>query len=204
MPRTQDDIDINNLNPVIPVKRDEGYENPFDVVECPLGVMERWRANAMAMGTTGAMSALHEMYQVVRNDAAEVAARADAVRARRGLIQHLCDQISGMQERITRLEDALEARHKADAEREEQKRQFEEEPLSEPPGTVGPSVAADDRRDDEPPGISQHPGELPEPSLELEDELGDLPEALRDLPDPVEPPRGSVVPQPVSISLTEE
>jgi len=45
-----------------------------------------------------------------------------------------------------------------------------------------------------------------EPSADPEDrddELGDLPEELRDLPDPTPEPRGSVHPQPVSISLNK-
>jgi hypothetical protein len=42
-------------------------------------------------------------------------------------------------------------------------------------------------------------GDLPKPPLGTEDNIGDLPEALRDLPDPVEPPKGSVVQQPTAL-----
>jgi hypothetical protein len=48
------------------------------------------------------------LVELVRNDAAEAKARADATEARKSLVQHLCDQIAGMQERINRLEDALD------------------------------------------------------------------------------------------------
>jgi hypothetical protein len=68
--------------------------------------------------------------------------RLEEVTARKALVQHLCDQVAAMQERINRLADALEARHKADAEREERERLFEEEPLAEPPGTAVADVPA--------------------------------------------------------------
>jgi hypothetical protein len=61
MTRTTDDVDIDNLSPVVPTPRADGYENPFELVDSPMGLMERWRANAMAIGVTGGMSALHEM-----------------------------------------------------------------------------------------------------------------------------------------------
>jgi len=50
------------------------------------------------------------------------------------------------------------------------------------------------------------PGKEEAASLKAEDtdNIGDLPEKLRDLPDPVPEPKGSVYPQPVSISLNKE
>jgi hypothetical protein len=95
MTRTTDDVDIDNLDPVIPAARADGYENPFELVDSPMGLMERWRANAMAIGVTGGMSALHEMYQMVRADAAEVEARANEIEARKALVGRLCDQVGG-------------------------------------------------------------------------------------------------------------
>jgi hypothetical protein len=99
----------------------------------------------------------------------------------------------------------LEAKRRAN---EEQQREFEEEPIPEPPGTSGPSVAADHQPGGELHSVSpkeeEPPSELPEPPLEDSDSLGDLPQELRDLPDPVEPPKGKVFPQPVAISLTSK
>jgi hypothetical protein len=155
----------------------------------------------------------------------------------------------GLLERINRLEDALEARHKADAEREEreeQERQFDEEPLSLPPGmertTENPADAVMNKvsareiiaRDEtHTPGGELHAlppkeeGALPEPPMGTEDaggvplsygnvptsyvrggpkdQAGDLPAELEqslDLPEPPEP-KGSVYPQPISVSLNE-
>jgi hypothetical protein len=43
--------------------------NPFETVSTPLGTMERWRAEAMLIGTTGG---IQSFLQTVRNDAAEL------------------------------------------------------------------------------------------------------------------------------------
>jgi hypothetical protein len=178
--------------------------NPFELVTIPpFGEIERWRAEAMLIGTTGG---IQSVYDAVRADAAAQVARADATEALGTLVKHVCDKISEFERRfdahVARLAEA-EAKRRAD---ENAAREFEEEPLSLPPGDppgADPVVAADQPTDD-PPGISKDPGELPEPSLELEDSLGDLPEKLRDLPDPVEPPKGKVYPQPIAISLNKE
>ena len=177
--------------------------NPFELIDTPLGTMERWRAEAMLIGST---SGIQDVYRTIRDDASAAAARADEAQAQRTLIQHVLDQITEFERRfdahVARLAEA-EAKRRAD---ENAAREFEEEPLSLPPGDppgADPVVAADQPTDD-PPGISKDPGELPEPSLELEDSLGDLPEKLRDLPDPVEPPKGKVYPQPIAISLNKE
>ena len=105
--------------------------DPFELADSPWGHIERWRASTLATGTMGALA---QVYEMVRNDAAEVEARANEMEARKGLVQHLCDMIAGMDARITALADALEARHKADSEAEERKAAFEEEPLALPPG----------------------------------------------------------------------
>jgi hypothetical protein len=108
--------------------------------------------------------------------------------------------------------------HCSQVPRLEQQREFEAEPLTLPPDIheyqtrTPPAKIGDETHQ---PGGELHavsskeepPSELPEPPLDGEagdDELGDLPEELRDLPDPVPEPRGTVVPQPVSVSLTEE
>lgn len=207
MARTQDDID--NLNPVIPVKRDDGYENPWEIIDSPWGHIERWRASTLATGTMGCLA---QVAAIVRNDAAELEQKTVELDAKKhavlSTINRLVKFMSRVDELTTRVEQ-LEAKRRAD---EEQQREFEEEPIPEPPGTVCPSVAADHQPGGELHSVApkeEPPSELPEPPLEEEfsndlDSLGDLPEPLRDLPDPVEPPKGQVVPQPVSISLTEE
>jgi hypothetical protein len=81
--------------------------NPFEIIDSPWGHIERWRASTLSTGTMGALA---QVYEMVRNDAAEVEARSQETEARAGLVSHLCDQISGLQERISRLEDALELR----------------------------------------------------------------------------------------------
>jgi hypothetical protein len=165
------------------------------------------------------MGALAQVYDMVRNDAAEVEARANEVEVRKGLVQHLCDQVAAMQERINTLADALEARHKADAEREEQERQFEEEPISEPPGTgtereaqEPPEIVTDLEVGSHVPGGELHDippkdeSDLPEPPLGAEDD-GALPEELAKyagLDEPPEPPKGKVYSQPIAISLNKE
>src|SRR5262249_23054817 len=92
--------------------------NPYELVDSPFaeGKMEAWRAQSIATVVGGALAAMHRLYQLVRNDAADAAARADEAKAREALVQHLCDQVAAMQERINRLTDALELRHRQDAE----------------------------------------------------------------------------------------
>ena len=63
--------------------------NPFETVSTPLGTMERWRAEAMLIGST---SGVQSVFQTIRDDAAAQAARADAAQAQHALIQHVCDQ----------------------------------------------------------------------------------------------------------------
>src|SRR5262249_51644948 len=148
---------------------------------------------------------------IVRSDAAEATARADADKAREALIQDLCSRIDSYEHRF----DALQKRlTEAEAERtrdDAARRKFDAEPINLPPGSnePEPTPLSRDRgahiREDEPPEalVSKEP----EPSLELvapSDAIGDLPEELRDLPDPTPEPKGKVYPQPVAISLNEK
>src|SRR5215472_16212406 len=100
--------------------------SPYELVDSPFakGKMEAWRAQGMAIGVGGALAAMHQLYQLVRNDAADAAARADEAKARETLVQHLCDQVAAMQERINRLADALEERQRSDEEAARQQRRF--------------------------------------------------------------------------------
>src|SRR5262245_2510975 len=95
--------------------------------------MEAWRAQSIALGASGALAAFHRLYQLVRNDAADAATRADEAKAREALVAHLCDQVAAMQERINRLADALEERQRADEESARSRARFDEEPLTLPP-----------------------------------------------------------------------
>jgi hypothetical protein len=55
-----------------------GYDpgkNPMELVDTPSGKMERWRADALLTGETGALTQLNKQ---VRNDAAVILARQDA------------------------------------------------------------------------------------------------------------------------------
>jgi len=92
--------------------------NPYELVDSPFAKdkMEAWRAQSIATGVGGALAAMHQLYHLVRNDAADAAARADEAQAREALIKHLHDQVAKMQERINRLADALEERQRVDEE----------------------------------------------------------------------------------------
>jgi hypothetical protein len=189
--------------------------NPYELIDSPFaeGKMEAWRAQSIATGASGALAAFHRLYEMVRNDTADAAARADEAKAREALVAHLCDQVSEMQERINRFADAEEARQRADAEKERHQRRFDEEPITLPPdladkqASTPPSKVADE---------TQHPGgELhsvdPKEEPSLDDNEGDLPKELLEgvppapstYPDP-ELPKPPVVSQPVSISLNQE
>ena len=163
-------------------------KNPFERVSTPLGEMERWRAEAMLIGTTGGMQSV---LQTIRNDAAELEKKTAALDAKKHAVLSTVNRLLRFMSRVdaltTRVE-ALEAKRKAD---EERQREFEE-PIEEPPGTEEPQ--ADDTHV---PGGELHALVL-EPALELE---GD--EAEFELPEPKDP-TGSVIPQPIAVSLNKE
>jgi hypothetical protein len=179
--------------------------SPYELVDSPFAKdkMEAWRAQSIATGASGALAAFHRLYEMVRNDAADAAARADEAKAREALVAHLCDQVSEMQERINRLADTLEARQRADAEAARHQRRFDAEEITLPPDlsekqTLAPPAKIADE--------THHPGgELhsvdpkEEPSLEDADNIGDLPRELQDPPTPPTEPKGSVYPQPTAL-----
>jgi hypothetical protein len=180
-------------------------KNPFERVSTPLGEMERWRAEAMLIGTTGG---IQSVYDTIRSDTASQAARADAEQARTALTAHLCDQITELAGRFDALEARLaEAEDKRRAD-EARKATFDEEPLVLPPdifeyqASAPPSEIGDDTP---PPGGELHAiAAKEEPSLEDADNVGDLPKELEEPVDPVPEPRGGVYPQPTAISLNKE
>src|SRR5215813_6962420 len=109
--------------------------SPYELVDSPFATekMEAWRAQSLALGASGALAAFHRLYEMVRNDAADAATRADEAQAREALVAHLCDQVAAMQERINRLADELEARERADAEAARQQRRLDAEEITLPP-----------------------------------------------------------------------
>jgi hypothetical protein len=148
-------------------------EDPFELIPSPWGVIERWRASTLSTGTMGALA---QVCEIVRADAAEAVARADAMEARKALVQRLCDQVAEMQERINTLAEPLEARHRADQEEQERERlaAFEQEPIELPPGT---SEVPDEELE-----VLRHPDDTHVPGGELHD----VPPKEERLPEPTE------------------
>src|SRR5262249_23064585 len=164
------------------------HRDPFELVDSPWGTIEAWRASTMATGTMGALA---QVYEMVRNDAAELQEKTVAFDAKKASVLRTVNKLLNFMSRVDALTsrvEALEAKRKTD---EEQQCQFEE-PIEEPPGTEEPQ--ADDTHV---PGGEFH-GPVPEPALELE---GD--EAEFELPEPKDP-TGTVIPQPTAISLNKE
>ena len=164
------------------------HNNPFELVDSPWGRMESWRASTMACGTMGALA---QVYEIVRNDAAELQEKTVAFDAKKASVLRTVNKLLNFMSRVDALTsrvEALEAKHRAEGERQ---REFEE-PIEEPPGTEEPQ--ADDTHV---PGGELH-ALVPEPSLELEADQGEF-----ELPEPKDP-TGTVIPQPIAISLNKE
>jgi len=169
--------------------------SPYELVDSPFATekMEAWRAQSLALGASGALAAFHRLYEMVRNDAADQAARADEAQAREALVAHLCDQVAAMQARINKLADELEARQRADEEKARHQRRFDEEEITLPPdisekqASAPPTEIGDN---------SPLPGGDPEPPFDL---LGGS-----EVPNNPELPKPPVVSQPVSVSLNKE
>jgi hypothetical protein len=174
------------------------HRNPFEIIDSPWGRIECWRASTLATGTMGALA---QVYQMVRNDQAELQEKTVAFDAKKASVLRTVNKLLNFMSRVDALTsrvEALEAKRKAD---EEQQREFEE-PIEEPPGTSDDTPAPSGELHALPP--SEEPAsEDPELSLEFEDEVGDLPNELEEPPDPVPEPSGTVYPQPTAISLNE-
>jgi hypothetical protein len=198
--------------------------SPYELVDSPFSKdkMEAWRAQSIATGASGALAAFHQLYEMVRNDAAEAATRADEAKARETLVAHLCDQVSLMQDRINRLADQLEAKQRADDAKAREQRRLDEEEITLPPDIAAkaaqehPAKIGDD---------THHPGgelhsvdpkeedpEYDEPPEDRDDDQGNLPpELTKDVPPApstygpdFEQPKAPVVSQPTAISLNTE
>jgi len=216
-------------DPRLPTLEEVMNGSPFDIVDSPWGHIERWRASTLATGTMGALT---QVAAIVKNDAAELEKEAAALDAKKsavlGTVNRLLKFMSRVDQLTTRVE-ALEAKHKAD---EAVQRKLDEEPIELPPDfdrpqDLPPAKIGDDETHTPSGELHSLPPkdeELPEPPLETEadkvplsygkvpmsyvkgaprDAAGDLPEELEQgLPEPLEP-KGSVYPQPVSISLNK-
>src|SRR5215471_9092397 len=97
--------------------------NPFETVSTPLGTMERWRAEAMLIGTTGGMQSV---YDAIRADAAAQAARADETEARTALIRHLCAKVDAFGSKLDNLVAQVAAEREARRADEARKAEFDE------------------------------------------------------------------------------
>src|SRR4029453_17246598 len=98
--------------------------------------------------------------------------------------------------------ETTKADTKRRADKEARKAAFDQEPLTlppgDPPGAGEPPAPTGDFHELPAKAADEEPkSELPEPALE-QDNIGDLPSELVDLPEPVpEPKKGGVVAQPV-------
>src|SRR5262249_24651420 len=147
--------------------------NPFETVDTPLGTMERWRAEAMLIGTTGGMQSV---LQTIRNDAAELEQKAAAFDAKKSAVLSTVNRLLRFMSRVdprTSRVEALEAKRKAD---EAVQRKLDEEEIELPPDfdrpqDLPPSKIGDETHEpggelhDLPPKGEEHLSELPEPPL---------------------------------------
>ena len=74
--------------------------SPFETIDTPLGKMERWRAEALIIGST---SGIQDVYRTIRDDATAQAARADEAEARATLIRHLCAKVDAFESKLDNL-----------------------------------------------------------------------------------------------------
>src|SRR5262245_30631536 len=184
--------------------------SPFDIIDSPWGHIERWRASTLATGTMGA---LKNVYDIVRADAAEAMARADAEEARTTLIKHVCERVDALAARVDAVTSELEtikAKERADAEaaadaEEERLRQLAQYPREDPPeiseyqARKPPSEIGDDTP--APSGELHEVAAKQEPEIEDDDtdNIGDLPPELAPPEDPVAEPKGKVLPPPTAL-----
>jgi hypothetical protein len=157
----------------------------FTLIPTPLGEMERWRAEAMLIGTTGG---IQSVYSAIRNDAATQAARADESEPRNALIEHLCTKVADFERRFADHEARLAAAEEKRRADEAREAEFEEEPQELPPDIaahqeLSPPTKIGDAHStthvpggelhsvapkDEPPETTANDEELPEPPTEAD------------------------------------
>src|SRR5262249_18620363 len=184
--------------------------NPYEIIETPLGVMERWRAETLIIGT---FSGAQRVYADIRADEATFNARADADKARTALIQHLCAKVDAFQSKLDHLVAEVAAEREARRADAARQKKFDEEPLTLPPDIAEKQASEPPAKIENDAGASKEPDPpLEEDPRSAEDDgEGDLPKELLEgvppapsnYPNP-ELPHPPVVSQPVSISLNEE
>lgn len=172
--------------------------NQHDLIDTPIGRIERWRADALLVGETSTaqehMRQFQEQFAQLRADsiniknAMELTAREDALTLRTQAVVDFAGRTAEFYERTESLFKKLKA-------------EAEEGPIPTPPGDEPPATSDEHTA---PAGDLHSVEPVHEPELEgSEDE--ELPPELARLP-PEEPPepRGSVYPQPIAISLNAE
>ncbi|HJY80176.1 MAG TPA: hypothetical protein VKK81_03725 [Candidatus Binatia bacterium] len=156
--------------------------NPFEILATPLGTMERWRAEAMLIGTTGG---IQSVLQTVRNDAAELEKKTVELDAKKSAVLSTVNRLLRFMSRVDALTsrvEALEAKRKAD---EAVQRKLDEEFIELPPDIAEYQTLSPPRKiEDETPTPSGHTpgGELHQLPAKTEDQ-----EPVSELPEPPEP-----------------
>jgi hypothetical protein len=176
-------------------------QNPFEIIDTPWGPLEAWRASTMATGTMGA---LQNVYDIVRADSAEAAARADAEHARVALLKDVHKKLDALASRVDAVTselEAIKAKQRAD---EARQAEFEEEielpPDFDRPQDLPPSkIGADDTHHPTGDFHALEPSEDLEPDLEIEDAEGDLPAELAPPSEPPPEAKGHVFPPPTAL-----
>ena len=205
--------------------------SPFDIIDSPWGHIERWKASTLATGTMGALAQVYKMVRndaaELEKKAAALDAKKSAVLSTVNRLLRFMSRVDALTSRV----EKLEAQRKADeaVQRKLDEEPIELPPDLDRPQDLPPSKIGSDETHQ--PGGELHDlppkdEELPEPPLEVEDaggvplsygnvptsyvrggpkdQAGDLPEELEQgLPEPPPEPRGSVYPQPISVSLNK-
>jgi len=181
--------------------------NPRELVDTPMGRMERWCAETMLIGQMkGALS----VFDAIRSDSTIANARADAVAARDAEIRsQIVKLVTGLDSLTARV-DSIEAENRAAKADAARNAKFDEEPITLPPDISEKQASAPPAKiADETPAPSgelhalepKDEPSLEDPDLELEDSdnVGDLPPELADPPTPTPEPKGSTIQPPTAL-----
>ena len=80
--------------------------NPFEIIDTPWGKMEAWRASTMATGTMGALA---QVFDIVRNDAAELQEKTVAFDAKKASVLRTVNKLLSFMSRVDALTSRVEA-----------------------------------------------------------------------------------------------
>jgi hypothetical protein len=204
-------------DPHLPTLEEIMNGSPFDIIDSPWGHIERWRASTLATGTMGA---LHNVYDIIRTDAAAADARSDAEEARVALLKDVHKKLDALTTRVDAIVSGLEAAQAKARDDAARQAKFDEEPIELPPDIGGddthiptgelhelpPTELQEDPPAQPDAGVPTSYGNVPTSYVRAvpHDQAGALPEQLKDLPVPPETePQGSVFPQPTAIQANE-